>query len=30
LHPKVTENQVKHWKTKQDFSGENHSMNAKK
>lgn len=27
---KKLENQVKHWKTKQDFSGENHSMNAKK
>ena len=27
---KKLENQVKHWKKKQDFTGENHSMNAKK
>ena len=26
---KKLENQVKHWKKKQDFTGENHSMNAK-
>ena len=26
---KKLENQAKHWKKKQDFSGENHSMNAK-